>query len=291
MAILLDRSTRVIAVAATGPYGAAQVHYMRLAGANFVGLVAQGRGGSVQDGLPVFDLVSEAMAATGAQAAAIYAAPFGVRAAVMECADAGVKLAVAFAENVPIHDTLYAAAYAKHNGMMLIGPNTLGISTPGEALMGSLATAFTTPGDLGVIGRSGTLMLTTARILTDAGIGQSTLVHAGGDTIAGTNPHELMELFLADPATRAVAYLGEIGGSKEYRLAETIAKAGKPIFAMIVGRHAPQSKRMGHAGAMVESQRETALAKSDALAEAGAIVCNSPMELAARIKQHALVAA
>lgn len=287
MAILLNKSTRVLAVAATGAYGSTQVRYMRQTGTNVVGLVSLGRGGTEQDGLPVFDLASEGVAATGADAAAIYAAPLGVRAAIMECADAGMRLAVAFAENVPMHDTLFAVAYAKERGLQLIGPNTLGLASPGCGVLGSVAPAFIRKGSVGVIGRSGTLLLATARMMTEAGVGQSTLVHAGGDTIAGTNPHELFQLFLEDPETTAVAYLGEIGGSKEYRLAEDLAKANKPMFALIVGRHAPAEKRMGHAGALIESHRETAEAKRKVLADAGAIVCASPMELVARLKQSA----
>lgn len=285
MGILLDTTNRVIAVAATGAYGAAQVEFMKRSGTNIVGSVALGRGGTAESGLPVFDRVDEAVAATGADTALIYAPPLGVRGTVIECADAGIALAVAFAENVPMHDTLHAAAYARAAGMKFIGPNTLGISTPGAGVLGSLAKAFTLPGSIGVVGRSGTLMLTTARMLTQAGLGQSTLVHAGGDTIAGLNPHELVQMFLEDPATATIAYLGEIGGSKEYQLAEAIAGARKPVYAVILGRHAPPQKRMGHAGAMIESQRETASAKRQALAEAGAILCDSPMDLVARLGQ------
>ncbi|MGE0797668.1 MAG: succinate--CoA ligase subunit alpha [Lautropia sp.] len=285
MSILLDASTKVLAIAATGAYGAAQVHHMRLAGTNVVGFVSLGRGGTTFAGLPVFDLVSDAVSATGADTAAIYAPPLGVRAAVTECADSRMRLAVAFAENVPLHDTISAAAHAKANGLRLIGPNTIGIAVPGVGVLGSLATAFTAPGSIGLIGRSGTLTLTTARMLTQAGLGQSTLIHAGGDTVTGTNPDELVELMLHDPQTAVVAYLGEIGGSKEYRLAEVVSRSAKPVVALIVGEHAPVRKRMGHAGAMVESQRETAAAKRAALAEAGAVVCISPMDLVSRISE------
>ncbi|MDP3138618.1 MAG: succinate--CoA ligase subunit alpha [Burkholderiaceae bacterium] len=284
---MLDRASKVLAVAATGPYGMAQVNSMRAAGTRLVGLVALGRGGQQADGLPVFDRVSDAVQATGADTSIVYAPPMGVRNAVIECADAGLALTVAVAEHVPLHDTLYAAACARERGMRLIGPNTVGMATPGVGILGSIAAAFTREGSIGVIGRSGTLLLTTTRMLTLAGLGQSTLVHVGGDTIAGSNPHEILELFLADPGTSAIVYLGEIGGGKEYRLAEVIARAEKPVAALVVGRHAPAEKRMGHAGAMVESKRETAQAKGEALAEAGATVCRSPMEVVARMKQLA----
>ncbi len=284
MGILLDGASRVLAVAATGPYGTAQLRSMLAAGTQLTGVVALGRGGQVVEGLPVFDGVAQAVEGTGADSAIVYAPPMGVRGAVIECADAGLKLAVAVAEYVPVHDTLYAAAYARERSLRLIGPNTVGMAVPGVGVLGSIAPAFTMPGRIGLIGRSGTLLLTTARMLTQASIGQSALVHIGGDTIAGTNPHELLELFLADPETAAVIYLGEIGGGKEYRLAEVVARAGKPVAALVVGRYAPAEKKMGHAGALVESRRETAEAKCEALAEAGAHVCNSPMELVARMK-------
>ena len=284
MAILINASTRVIAVAATGAYGSMQVKYMRQAGTNVVGFVSPGRGGTTFSDLPVFDSVEAAVAATEANTAAIYAAPFGVKAAIMECADAGLALAVAYAENVPIHDTAYALEYAKQRGMRVIGPNTVGVTSPGSALLGSIASSFTSPGSIGVIGRSGTLLLSTARLLTDAGLGQSTLVHLGGDSVTGTNPHELMQLFADDLDTSAIVYLGEIGGSKEYPLAEVIRTVNKPVFALVVGRHAPAEKRMGHAGALIESHGETAQAKREALAAAGATVCDSPMDLVERVK-------
>ena len=285
MAVLLDGSSRVLAVGATGAYGIAQVRSMQAAGTRLVGIVAPGRGGQTVEGLPAFDRVADAVDSTGANAAIIYAPPLGVRSAVVECADGGLALAVAVAEYVPVHDVMYAAAYARQHNMRFVGPNTVGLATPGFGMLGSIAAAFTTAGPIGIIARSGTLLLTVARMLTLSGQGQSTLVHLGGDTIAGTNPHELLELFLADPGTSVVVYLGEIGGTKEDRLAETIRTAVKPVAALIVGRHAPAEKRMGHAGALVESGREAADAKRQALAAAGAIVCDSPMALVARVKE------
>jgi len=279
MGILLDETSRVLAVAATGGYGQAQLRAMLVSGTPLVGLVAPGRDGQTIEGLPVFDSVARAVEATRADIAIIYSPPLGVRGAVAECADAALRLAVAVAEYVPTHDTLYAAAYARERGMWLIGPNTVGLARPGFGVLGSIAPAFTRPGRVGFIGRSGTLMLTTARMFTQAGIGQSALVHLGGDTIAGTHPHEMLELFMQDPDTDAVVYMGEIGGAKEYPLADAIARARKPVAALIVGRTAPTQKRMGHAGALIESKRETAAAKREALAEAGARVCDSPMQL------------
>jgi succinyl-CoA synthetase alpha subunit len=153
------------------------------------------------------------------------------------------------------------------------------MASPGHAMLGAINPSFTRPGRVGIIGRSGTLTLVVARLLSTHGVGQSTVVHVGGDTIAGTNPQEWLELFDADPDTSAIIYLGEIGGLKEYALADRISGLRKPVASLVVGRHAPPEKQMGHAGALVGSQRETADAKQAALREAGATTCNSFEEI------------
>jgi succinyl-CoA synthetase alpha subunit len=275
LAVVLNQTAKVLAVAATGAYGRNQISFMQAAGTNIVGAVALGRKNEKIGQIPVFDTVQAAVEGTGADTAIIYAPPLGVRSAVVECADAGLGLAVAAAEFVPTHDTLYAAAYARERKMHLVGPNTAGMASPGQAMLGAITPSFTLPGKIGVISRSGTLLLAMARILTAIGAGQSTLVHVGGDVIAGTNPDEWLSLFDADDETAAILYLGEIGGTKEYALAERIATIRKPVGTFIVGRHAPAEKRMGHAGALIGSDRESAIAKQSALGEAGAIVCMS----------------
>jgi succinyl-CoA synthetase alpha subunit len=158
------------------------------------------------------------------------------------------------------------------------------MARPGVGVLGSIPPDFTRPGGLGMIGRSGTHTMTTSRILSRRGIGQSTLVHIGGDFLTGRNPHEWLKLLLDDEATTAVAYLGELGGQKEYAMLDLIAGARKPVYAMIAGRHAPMGKTMGHAGALAGAERETAKAKAEALAEAGARVARTPYELAALIE-------
>ncbi|MGQ3028450.1 MAG: succinate--CoA ligase subunit alpha [Ferrovibrionaceae bacterium] len=280
MAVLLDASARVAVIGATGAYGRAQVQTMRQSGTIVVASVSAGRGGEIIDDVPAFDTVAEAVAAAGADTAMVYTPAAGARDALIECAEAGIRLAAVAAEFVPVHDTLEALAVAREHGMWVVGPNSLGMISPGAALLGSIAPGFARPGRIGVIGRSGTLTLTTTRILSQAGIGQSTAVHIGGDMMAGRNPHEWLQAFLADPATDAVAYLGEIGGGKEYAMLDVIAAAGKPVVALVVGRHAPPGKRMGHAGALIGADRETAAAKRAALAEAGARVAESPMAVA-----------
>lgn len=279
MAVLLSRNSRVLAMSATGAYGRAQVSFMRSAGTNVVAHASAGRGGTQIESLPAFDTALDAVAACAADTAMVYTPAAGVRDALIECADAGIRLAVVGAEFVPVRDSLYGLAYARERGMWVVGPNTAGMSTPGEALMGAIAPDFSRPGSLGVIGRSGTLTITMTRMLSMAGIGQSTIVHVGGDAVCGRNPHEWLQLFLDDPQTKAVLYLGEIGGTKEYAMRDIIASASKPVITMIVGRAAPAGKRMGHAGAMIGGDRETAEAKSAALRESGAHVARSPAEL------------
>ena len=286
MSVRLDEHSRIVAVGASGPYGSAQVAFMRGAGSQIVAAAALGRGGETIDGLPVHDHVVDAVQAGNADTAMIYVPAAGVKQAVLDCADAGVTLAAVAAEFVPVHDTLYALAYARERGMLVVGPNTVGMSSPGKAMLGAIAPNFTLPGRVGLIGRSGTLTMTIARLLTARGIGQSSIVHVGGDSLAGANPAEWLGLFLDDPETTAIAYVGEIGGTKEYQMLEPIAASGKPIVAMVVGRHAPPGKRMGHAGAMVGGVRETAAAKLAALSEAGAIACTSPLALADAIAEQ-----
>ncbi|MGE4322132.1 MAG: succinate--CoA ligase subunit alpha [Sphingobium sp.] len=283
MTAILDQSTPVIAIGATGPYGQAQIAFMQGAGTNIVGLVAPGRGGTTTGGLPTFDIIADAVTATGAKAAMIYTPALGVKDALIECADAGLTLAVAAAEFVPLHDARIGIAHARSKGMWVVGPNTAGMAAPGKAMLGAIATGLTLPGRTGVIGRSGTLTMTIARLLTNAGVGQSLVIHAGGDMIAGANPVDWLKLMLDDEGTDQVVYLGEIGGSKEYAMLDVIRAATKPVYALIVGRRAPAGKRMGHAGALIGGEKETAQAKRQALRDAGAIVVDSPAEISAAI--------
>lgn len=280
MAVLLNVDTRVLAVNATGAYGGAQVRAMRGFGTRVVAHVAPGRTGEV-DGLPVFPTVARAAAATGATAAAIFTPAAGVRDAVEEAAEAGLTLAFAAAEFAPVHDVARAAEKARRAGLWLVGPNSSGIASPGQAVLGAIVPGLTLPGRIGVIGRSGTLTMNVCRLLTLAGLGQSTVVHIGGDVICGRNPHEWLGLLLNDAATDLVVYLGEPGGAKEYAMLDAVRQATKPVLGLVVGRHVPHQKRMGHAGALVGAERETAAAKSQALAAAGAHIAHSPAEVVA----------
>jgi len=285
VAVLLTAASRIVGVNATGRFGRIQIDYMRERGTPLVALTQPGKGGAELGGLPVFDTVEEAVAVTGADSAIVYTPPGGVADSVIECAEAGLGFAVVAAEFVAVHDTMHAVAQARARGMWVVGPNTTGMATPGVGPMGGIPPEFCLPGRVGVIGRSGTLTINVTRLLTNAGIGQSTVVHIGGDMLCGRNPHEWLDIFAGDPGTDAIVYLGEIGGGKEYALAERIAVCGKPVVVLIVGRNAPAGKRMGHAGALVEGNRGTAAAKIDALRAAGAHVALSPAAVVARLEE------
>ncbi|WP_051402414.1 succinate--CoA ligase subunit alpha [Lutibaculum baratangense] len=279
MAILLKPGARVVVQNALSAYGREMIPLMREAGTQLVAGVAPGHGGREAQGLPVFDTVAEACAATGADTSVIYTPPFGVADAIVEAAAAGIALAVAAAEHAPVHDVMPALAFARERGMWVVGPNSLGLLSPGVGMLCGLPPAFGLPGRVGLISRSGTLSIVMLRTLSAAGIGQSTAVSIGGDGVIGRRPVEYVELFDADPATDAVVVVGEIGGGKEAELAEATARFETPVVAMIVGRSAPQGRRFGHAGALAGSPAETADAKMALLREAGATVCTSPAEV------------
>src|ERR1700728_387239 len=258
---------RVAVVSPTGRYARNQVAGMVAAGTPLVGGIALGRGGTDMDGLPLYDRIDDLPQKPNI--AVIYTPAEGVRAAIAECARAKISTIVAAAEYVPVHDALAAVALSREAGSWLIGANTLGLFVPGRGLLGSIAPSFCREGRLAVIVRSGTVALALARQLTLAGVGQRIVVHIGGDSVIGRNPHEYLQALAADDATGAVLFCGEIGGDKEYAFAEAARRFTKPVIAMVVGRYAPAEKQMGHAGALIGSARESAAAKLDALAAAG----------------------
>jgi succinyl-CoA synthetase alpha subunit len=260
----------------TGAYAARQVAAMREAGTKLLAGIALGRGGGSLDGLPLLDSVSELDVRP--DAAILYTPPDGTADAIAQCAEAGIPTIIAAAEYVPLHDAVRAAHAARAAGSWLVGPNTLGLCVPGQGLLGSVAPAFCMPGRVALIGRSGTLTLTVARLLTAAGIGQRIAIHVGGDAVIGRNPHEYLDALAEDAGTEAVLYCGEIGGDKEYALAEAVARFPRPVVATLVGRHAPAGRQMGHAGALIGGAREGAAAKLAALREAGAHAAATPYE-------------
>jgi succinyl-CoA synthetase alpha subunit len=273
---------RVVVFNAVGAYASRQVAMMREAGTTLVAGIALGRGGGTLDGLPLLDSLGQLDAP--ADAAVLYTPPEGTADAIRQCARAGIPTIVAAAEYVPLFDSLRAAQAAREAGSWLVGPNTLGLCVPGAGLLGSVSPAFCMPGRVALVGRSGTLTLTVARLLTAAGIGQRIAIHVGGDAVIGRNPDEYLEALAGDDGTDAILYCGEIGGDKEYALAEAVARCRKPVVATLVGRHAPAERQMGHAGALIGSARETAAAKLAALREAGAHAAATPYDAIAILK-------
>src|SRR5262245_9474552 len=267
---------RVAVVNPTGRYARNQVAGLIAAGTNVIGGVALGRGGQSMDGLPLVDRASEL---PDANVALVYTPPEGFSDAVMESIDARSLTIGAVAEYVPVHDALAVATRARAAGCWLVGPNTLGLNVPGRGLLGSIAPSFCKPGRLALIARSGTLTLAMARQLSAAGIGQSIAAHIGRDTVAGRNPDGYLAALARHDGTDAVLYCGEIGGDKEYALAEAARGFRKPVIAMVIGRHAPGEKRMGHAGALIGSARESAAAKLAALAVAGCRTATGPVQV------------
>jgi len=279
---------RVAVISPTGRYARNQVAGMVEAGTLLVGGVALGRGDTNVDGLALYDRIGDF--SQKPNIALIYTPAEGVRDAVAECAAAQIATIVAVAEYVPVHDALAAATLARAAGSWLVGPNTLGIFVPGRGLLGSIAPSFCKRGHLALIVRSGTVALALARQLTLAGIGQRIVAHVGGDSVIGRNPHEYLQALVGDEATSAVLYCGEIGGDKEYAFADAARDFGKPIIAMVVGRHAPAQRQMGHSGALIGSAREGAAAKLDALACAGCRIAHGPEQAIAIAMEMGLAA-
>jgi succinyl-CoA synthetase alpha subunit len=274
---------RVAVIGPTGRYARNQVAGMIEAGTPLVAGVALGRGGTAMDGLPLYDRIADIPEKPNI--ALIYTPAEGVRDAVGACASAGIPTIMAAAEYVPVHDALAAAGEARAAGSWLIGPNTLGLYVPGRGLLGSIAPSFCRPGRVALIVRSGTVALALARKLTLAGIGQRIVVHVGGDSVIGRTPHEYLQALANDDATAVVLFCGEIGGDKEYAFAESARNFAKPVVGMVVGRHAPEQKQMGHAGALIGSAREGAQAKLEALAAAGCRIAKGPAEAVALLAE------
>jgi succinyl-CoA synthetase alpha subunit len=254
---------------------------MQAYGTTVVAGVVPGRGGAEALGVPVFDTVAAAVAATGADTAFTIVPPAFAADAVMEAAAAGLRLGVCVTEGIPVLDMVRAAAFVQRTAMRLIGPNCPGLMTPGEAKIGFIPNHVGRPGRVGVVARSGTLTYEVIQGLSDAGHGETTAVGIGGDPVLGSTFVDILPLFAADPATRAVVLVGEIGGSDEERAAEWIRASGfdKPVVAFISGRTAPPGKRMGHAGAIISGTTGSAQGKIDALAAAGAAVASTIEEV------------
>jgi succinyl-CoA synthetase alpha subunit len=285
MSILLDNTTRVIVQGITGREGLYHTRNMQAAGTSLVGGVTPGKGGTTVEGLPVFDTVAEAKAATDAEASCIFVPPPGAADAIMEAASAGISLIVCITEGIPVIDMTRAMIVVREHGARLIGPNCPGMCTPGHGKIGIIPYQIFTPGPVGFISRSGTLTYEVVALLTEAGIGQSTCIGIGGDPIIGSTFVDYLKLFEADPDTKAVVMCGEIGGSDEEDAAEFIKTMSKPVVAFVSGRTAPPGKRMGHAGAIISGNTGTAQGKVAALQAANVPVADTIFEIPDLVQQ------
>lgn len=278
MGILVGKDTKVITQGITGEQGKFHTLKCKEYGTKIVGGVTPGKGGTYVDGIPVFDTVEEAVKETGADASMIFVPAKFAPEAILEAADAGIKVIVCITEGIPALDMVKVKEYLKKNtNSVLIGPNCPGIITPEECKMGIMPGYIHKKGPVGVVSRSGTLTYEAVFQMTMRGIGQSTCVGIGGDPVPGSNFIDILKRFEEDPETKAVVLIGEIGGTAEEEAAEFIKKGmTKPVIAFIAGQTAPKGKRMGHAGAIISGGTGTAKEKIEALTKAGAIVVPSP---------------
>jgi succinyl-CoA synthetase alpha subunit len=289
MSILIDDSTRIIVQGITGRIGSAQTHWMLDYGTKVVGGVTPGKGGATVEGVPVFNSVDEAVSETGANASVFFVPAAFVLDAFLETIDAGIKLIVIVPEHIPVQDVIRMRSYAAAKGVFALGPTTPGILAPGKGKMGIMPASLFAPGRVGIISRSGTLSYEFAGILSECNVGQSTVIGMGADPVVLRNLADILELFEEDDGTDAVIIVGEVGGEQEEKAAGFISrKMTKPVAAYIAGRHSPQGKRMGHAGAIVRGASGTVSAKHEALRQAGAEVLESPVHATQWAKKHNL---
>jgi succinyl-CoA synthetase alpha subunit len=277
MSILVDEKTRVVVQGITGNEGMFHTRQMVEYGTKVVAGMTPGKGGQKMDGIPVFNTVFDAVRETGVNASAIFVPPGFAADAILEAADAGIRLIVCLTEGIPTMDMVMVKQYLKEKGSELVGPNTPGVISPGKCKIGVMAGYIHKEGSVGIMSRSGTLTYEVVDQLTKKGIGQSTCIGIGGDQIIGLDFVDLLAMFEKDPGTRAIIMIGEIGGTAEEEAAHFIDKnVRKPVAAFIAGLTAPPGRRMGHAGAIIAGGKGTAKEKMEALEKAGVRVVRNP---------------
>lgn len=286
MAIWVDRTTQVVVQGITGKEGGFHARLCREYGTRIVAGVTPGKGGTEHEGTPVFNTVAEAAAATGADTSVIFVPPQFAADAVLEAADAGLKLVVCITEGIPVFDMLPVVRYLRDRSCRLIGPNCPGIISPGKCKIGIMPGHIHREGTVGVISRSGTLTYEAVGQLSSRGIGQSTCIGIGGDPIVGTGFIDALAAFEQDPDTLAIVMIGEIGGSAEEEAAAYIRDhVTKPVVGFIAGQTAPPGRRMGHAGAIISQGRGTAAEKMAAMRECGITVVESPADIGVAVEE------
>lgn len=290
MSILVDKNSRILVqgMGKAGTFHATQSrdYNKEHNGAEIVGGIAPGKGGTSKEGFPLFNTVAEAVEKTGANASMIFVPPPGAADAIMEAADAGIKVIICITEGVPTLDMARAMPFVREKGARLVGPNCPGVITPGQCKMGIMPGYIHKPGPVGVVSRSGTLTYEAVWQLSNLGLGQSTCVGIGGDPVPGTNFIDVIKMFQDDPQTEAIMMMGEIGGTAEEEAAKFIkANVTKPVAAFIAGQTAPPGKRMGHAGAIISGGSGTAKDKIAALQDAGILVAASPADMGTTLQK------
>ncbi len=280
MAVLIDRSTRLLVQGLTGREGTFHAKQAQAYGTTVVGGVTPGKGGTTHEGWPVFDTVADAVRQTGANASVLFVPPAGAADAIMEAAAAGLPLAVCITEGIPTIDMMRALAFVRGTGMRLVGPNCPGLISAGRAKAGIIPGHICREGRVGIVSKSGTLTYEAIHQLTGRGLGQTTCIGIGGDPLIGTSFIDALTLFAGDDQTEAVVLIGEIGGTAEEDAARFIESSfRKPVVGFIAGQTAPPGRRMGHAGAIIAGGQGTAAEKMAALSAAGVRVVKSPADI------------
>ncbi len=286
MSVLVNKNSKVIVQGFTGTEGTFHAGQMIDYGTNVVGGVTPGKGGQTHLDRPIFNTVSDAVKATGADVSIIFVPPAFAADAIMEAAEAGIKVIVTITEGIPIADMVQVKEYLSDKDTTLIGPNCPGIITAGEAKIGIMPGFIFTKGTVGIISKSGTLTYEAVDQITKAGLGQTTAIGIGGDPIIGTSTLAALKLFEADPETKGIVMIGEIGGSMEPDAALWYKEHGtKPVVGFIAGETAPKGKRMGHAGAIIGGAHDTAQAKKQIMRECGIHVVDSPANIGAKMAE------